>query len=48
MYLRSQSSVGPLRPELYRSGSVALKLGVEAGPQLTAECAVAKMMLCLK
>jgi L-asparaginase type I len=48
VYLRSQSSVGALRPELYRAGATALRLGVQAGPQLTAESAVAKMMLCLK
>lgn len=48
VYMRSQSSVGPLHPELYKSGSLALKLGVEAGPQMTPECAVVKLMLCLK
>lgn len=48
VYLRSQSSVGRLRPELYRSGAAALKLGVESGPQLTQETAVVKMMLTLK
>lgn len=48
VYLRSQSSLGPLAPNLYRSGSAAIKMGVEAGPQLTPECAVAKLMLCLK
>lgn len=48
IYMRSQSSLGPLAPELYHSGSEALKLGVEAGPQLTAEAAAVKMMLCLK
>jgi L-asparaginase len=48
IYMRSQSSLGPLAPHLYRSGSAALKMGVEAGPQMTPECAVVKMMLCLK
>jgi L-asparaginase len=48
IYLRSQSSLGPLAPQLYRSGSAAIKMGVETGPQMTPECACAKMMLCLK
>ena len=48
VYMRSQSSLGPLAPQLYKSGSIALKMGVEAGPQMTPECAVVKMMLCLK
>lgn len=48
IYLRSQSSLGPLAPQLYRSGSAAMKMGVETGPQMTPECACAKMMLCLK
>lgn len=39
---------GPLQPELYKSGMAALAMGVEAGPQMTAECAVIKMMQCLK
>lgn len=39
--------MGPLHPELYKSGSVALKLGVESGPQMTPECATVKLMLCL-
>ena len=30
-----QCSVGPLHPELYRSGSVALQLGCHGGPQMT-------------
>ncbi len=47
VYLASQCTTGPLHPELYRSGSVALRMGVEAGPQMTPECAVVKMMLCL-
>jgi L-asparaginase/Glu-tRNA(Gln) amidotransferase subunit D len=48
VYMRSQSSHGPLAPHLYKSGSAALKIGVEAGPQMTPECAVVKMMVCLK
>lgn len=48
VYLRSQSSLGPLQPELYKSGLVALRMGVEAGPQMTPEASVVKMMLCLK
>lgn len=48
VYMRSQSSLGPLAPQLYRSGSAALKIGVEAGPQMTPECAAVKMMLCLR
>eukprot|EP01026_Neomeris_dumetosa_P010293 TRINITY_DN13836_c0_g1_i11.p1 TRINITY_DN13836_c0_g1~~TRINITY_DN13836_c0_g1_i11.p1 ORF type:complete len:476 (+),score=54.06 TRINITY_DN13836_c0_g1_i11:39-1430(+) len=47
VYLASQCTNGPLQPELYHSGSVALALGVEAGPQMTPECAVVKMMLCM-
>ncbi|EFN58347.1 hypothetical protein CHLNCDRAFT_142407 [Chlorella variabilis] len=47
VYLGSQCAVGPLHPELYKSGSAALKLGVESGPQMTPECAVVKLMLCL-
>ena len=47
VYLASQCGAGSLHPELYRSGSVALELGVQAGPQMTPECAVVKMMLCL-
>ncbi|KAL4445421.1 hypothetical protein ABPG77_011246 [Micractinium sp. CCAP 211/92] len=47
VYLSSQCAVGPLHPELYKSGSVALKLGVESGPQMTPECATVKLMLCL-
>eukprot|EP01025_Chloroclados_australasicus_P069856 TRINITY_DN992_c0_g3_i1.p1 TRINITY_DN992_c0_g3~~TRINITY_DN992_c0_g3_i1.p1 ORF type:complete len:439 (-),score=38.21 TRINITY_DN992_c0_g3_i1:995-2239(-) len=47
VYLASQCTNGPLHPELYRSGSVALAMGVEAGPQMSSECAVVKMMLCL-
>ena len=47
VYLASQCTTGPLHPELYRSGSVALRMGVEAGPQMTPEASVCKMMLCL-
>ena len=51
MYLTSQCGAGKLHPELYRSGSVAVALGCEAGaggsPQMTSECAVVKLMLCL-
>jgi hypothetical protein len=31
VYLASQCTGGPLHPELYRSGSVALKMGVGQG-----------------
>jgi len=48
VYLGSQCLNGMLNPELYRSGSVAIGMGVESGPQMTAECAVVKMMLCLE
>jgi L-asparaginase len=48
VYLASQCLQGPLQPELYKSGLAALAMGVEAGPQMTAECAVIKMMQCLK
>jgi L-asparaginase/Glu-tRNA(Gln) amidotransferase subunit D len=47
VYLASQCHLGPLKPELYKSGALALEMGVEAGPQMTPECAVVKMMLCL-
>lgn len=47
VYLTSQCTGGELHPELYKSGSVALQMGVESGPQMTVECAVVKMMLCL-
>lgn len=47
VYLASQCSVGPLKPELYHSGAAALEMGAEAGPQMTPEAAVVKMMLCL-
>ena len=48
LYLCSQCSAGNLHPELYRSGSVALNMGVESGRQMTPECAVIKMMFCLE
>jgi L-asparaginase len=48
VYLASQCLQGPLQPELYKSGIAALAMGVEAGPQMTSECAVVKMMQCLK
>lgn len=38
--LSSQCTVGTINPELYRSGQVALSIGVEAGPRMTPECAV--------
>lgn len=37
MYLSSQCTSGDLQPELYRAGSAALEMGVEGGPQMTAE-----------
>lgn len=48
VYLCSQCQAGNLNPELYRSGSVALNMGVESGRQMTPECAVIKMMFCLE
>eukprot|EP00899_Mesostigma_viride_P022167 jgi/Mesvir1/3134/Mv16306-RA.1 len=48
VYMASQCGLGTLHPELYRSGNLALQLGVESGPQMTPECAVCKLMLCLK
>jgi L-asparaginase len=48
VYLATQCLQGPLQPELYKSGLAALSMGVEAGPQMTPECAVIKMMQCLK
>lgn len=48
VYLSSQCTVGHLDPHLYKSGSAALKLGVESGhSQMSPEAAVVKMMLCL-
>ena len=35
IYLGSQCSLGPLHPELYKAGSVALSLGCHGGPQMT-------------
>jgi hypothetical protein len=37
-----------LRGRCARAGTAALAMGVEAGPQMTSECAVIKMMQCLK
>lgn len=48
IYLASQCPVGRLQPELYKSGALALKLGVESGPSMTPECAAVKLMLTLK
>jgi len=48
IYLASQCRLGELHPELYHAGSLALKLGVEAGPQMTPETACVKMMMCLE
>jgi L-asparaginase/Glu-tRNA(Gln) amidotransferase subunit D len=45
--LTSQCARGDLKPDLYRAGAAAMALGVEAGPQMTPECAVAKLMICL-
>lgn len=43
VYLSSQCTVGHLDPHLYKSGSAALKLGVESGhSQMTPEAAVVK------
>ena len=39
VYLASQCGAGSLHPELYRSGSLALELGVQAGPQSACSCA---------
>eukprot|EP00887_Chlorella_sp_A99_P002278 scaffold10.g2278.t1 len=44
VHLSSQCSVGPLRPELYRSGTAALAMGVSSGPQMTPECSLVKLM----
>lgn len=32
VYLASQCHLGPLNSELYRSGALAVQMGVEAGP----------------
>ncbi len=47
VYLASQCLRGTLQPDLYRSGAIAMQMGVQAGPLMTPECAVVKMMLCL-
>ena len=47
VYLTSQCASGDMRPELYKSGSVALRLGAVGGPRMTPECAVVKLMLAL-
>jgi len=47
VYLSSQCTRGALQPELYRSGSVALQMGIQAGPLMSPECAVVKLMLVL-
>jgi len=51
VYLSTQCQLGELRPQLYRSGSVALQLGVDSavsGQPMTPECACVKLMLCLE
>ena len=40
-------TTGDLAPELYRSGALAMEMGVQSGPKMTPECAVVKTMLCL-
>ena len=47
VYLTSQCESGDLHPELYATGSLAMEMGAEAGPMMTPECAVVKLMLCL-
>jgi len=47
VYLGSQCQTGALAPELYKSGSTALKYGAYSANQMTPECAVVKLMLCL-
>lgn len=47
VYLASQCLTGPMHPELYKAGSVAIDMGCTAGPRMTAESAVVKMMHCL-
>ena len=37
MYLSSQCMSGDLQPELYRAGTAAINMGVEAGPRMTPE-----------
>lgn len=46
VYLTSQCTRGPLAPELYRSGSIALEVGAHT-TRMTPEAAVVKLMLCL-
>ncbi|EFJ50143.1 hypothetical protein VOLCADRAFT_89234 [Volvox carteri f. nagariensis] len=46
--LTSQCSSGPLHPALYRAGQLAARMGVDAGPHMTPECAAVKLMFCLK
>ncbi|OSX72116.1 hypothetical protein BU14_0465s0007 [Porphyra umbilicalis] len=46
VYLTSQCVRGPLAPELYRSGSIALEVGAHT-TRMTPEAAVVKLMLCL-
>lgn len=48
VYLSSQCQKGGLQPDLYASGSGALAMGCEAGPLMTPECAVVKMMFHLR
>tara|TARA_B110000977_G_scaffold87416_1_gene116274 strand:+ start:10180 stop:11232 length:1053 start_codon:yes stop_codon:yes gene_type:complete len=47
IYLTSQCESGDMHPELYATGSLALEMGAQAGPIMTPECAVVKLMLCL-
>ncbi len=51
VYLASQCGAGSLHPELYRSGSLALELGVQAGPQMVRPwpaCAPTTRWLCAR
>ena len=47
IYLTSQCESGDMHPELYATGSLAMEMGAQAGPMMTLECAVVKLMLCL-
>ena len=47
VWIGSQCVTGDLRPDLYRSGALALAAGAEAGPRMTPECACVKLMLSL-
>jgi L-asparaginase len=48
VWIASQCSEGgDLRPDLYKSGSLALAAGAEAGPRMTPEAACVKLMLSL-